>query len=111
MSIGIVVPGVSSSVILMILGIYNTYITSVASMNLPILLPLGIGIVIGSIIFLKVIQYLLNHFYTQTFYSIIGFVIGSTLILYPGFSFNLEGLISALLFIFSFIISLKLENT
>ncbi len=83
MSVGIVVPGVSSSVILMSLGIYNIYLSSIATFNISILVPLGIGVVIGSIVFLKIIQFLLNNYYTATFYIIIGFVLGSVLVIYP----------------------------
>ena len=83
MSAGVVIPGVSSSVILMILGVYTTYLSAVASVNLSILFPMGIGLLIGSIVFLKLIQFLFNKYYVQTFYGIIGFVLGSVLVLYP----------------------------
>ena len=43
---GIVVPGVSSTVILMLLGVYSAYLNSVSNFYLPILIPLGIGIAI-----------------------------------------------------------------
>lgn len=46
MSIGIVVPGVSSSVILMLLGVYSTYLTAVANVQFSILIPLAIGIIL-----------------------------------------------------------------
>ncbi len=108
MSIGIVMPGVSSSVILMALGVYSTYLNAIATVNLSILVPMGIGLVIGAILFLKVIQFLLLHYYTQTFYMIIGFVIGSVLILYPGISFTLEGCISILLFLLGFWVRIKI---
>ncbi len=85
MSIGIVVPGVSSSVILISLGIYTTYLDAIANVDLCILFPLGIGILIGGFIFLKLIQFLLCNYHTQTFYAIIGFVLGSVLVLYPRF--------------------------
>lgn len=113
MSIGVVVPGVSSTLILMCFGVYNIYISSIASINLSILIPMGIGLLLGSILFLKIIQVLLNKYYSQTFYGIIGFVLGSVFILYPGFSFNLEGVISILLFLIGLFISYnfeKLEN-
>lgn len=83
MSIGIVVPGVSSTIILMLLGIYPIYLNSVSTLYLPVLIPITIGVVIGSIIFMKIIKYLLDKFYTQTMYSIIGFTLGSVFILLP----------------------------
>lgn len=110
MSIGIVMPGVSSSVILMALGVYSTYLNAIATIDLTVLIPMGIGVVLGSLLFLKVIQFLLNHYYTQTFYLIIGFVLGSVLILYPGFDFTLEGFISLALLVLGFWIGLKFER-
>ena len=88
MSIGIIVPGVSSTVILMLLGVYSTYLMSVAGLYLPILFPMGVGIIIGSLICMKIIKYLLDNYYIQTFYSIIGFTMGSVFVLYPGISFG-----------------------
>ena len=85
MSAGVVIPGVSSSVILMTLGVYTTYLTAVSNVDLSILSPMGIGLLIGSILFLKLIQFLFSKYYAQTFYGIIGFVLGSVLVLYPRF--------------------------
>ena len=83
MSIGIVVPGVSSTIILMLLGVYSVYLQSVANLYLPVLIPLGIGLVLGSIIVMKITKKLLETHYGKTFYSIIGFTIGSVFVLLP----------------------------
>lgn len=102
MSIGIVVPGVSSTIILMLLGVYSIYLSSVSSMYLPVLIPMGIGILLGSIFFMKVTKYLLDKFYTQTFCTIIGFSLGSIFVLLPNITFNFEGFIGILLAIIGF---------
>ena len=83
MSVGIVVPGVSSTIILMLLGVYSVYLQSVANLYLPVLIPLGIGLILGSIIVMKLTKKLLEKYYAQTFYSIIGFTIGSIFVLLP----------------------------
>ena len=83
MSIGIVVPGVSSTIILMLLGTYSVYLQSVANLYLPVLIPMGIGLVLGSIIVMKLTKKLLEKYYAKTFYSIIGFTIGSIFVLLP----------------------------
>lgn len=105
MSIGIVVPGVSSTLILMCFGIYNTYLDAISILNLSILIPLGTGVIIGGIIFLKLIKYLLDHYYMQTFYSIIGFTLGSILVLYSPLTFDITGLISIILLVICFYIA------
>lgn len=65
MSIGVVFPGVSSSVLLMILGIYDVYLIAVASLNFSILIPMAIGLVLGGIIFLFIIRYFLNNYFSR----------------------------------------------
>ena len=99
MSVGVVVPGVSSTVILMLLGVYSSYLTSVARVYLPVLVPIGIGLFIGSLIWMKLIKFLLNKYHNQTFYSIIGFTIGSVFVLYSGITFDLNGVTSILCFL------------
>lgn len=110
MSIGVVVPGVSSSVLLMLLGVYDIYLSSVSSCNIPILFPMGIGLCIGGILFLKLTKHCLEHFPSQTYYSIIGFVLGSILILYPGLSFDVTGLLSVSIFFICFVGTTCLEK-
>ncbi len=110
MSIGIVVPGVSSTLILMCFGIYNVYLQAISNLNLGILIPLGIGVVIGGIVFLKLIKYLLDNYYLQTFYSIIGFTLGSVLVLYCPISFDITGFFSFLLLIVGFYIAGMFEK-
>lgn len=83
MSAGIIIPGVSSTLILMLLGIYEPYLDAVSVVYLPFLFPLCIGIFLGSIFFMKITKFLLDRFYPQTFFTIIGFTIGSIFVLYP----------------------------
>lgn len=87
MSAGIIIPGVSNTLILMLLGIYEYYLDAVSVIYLPFLFPLLIGVIIGSIFFMKLTKFLLDKFYPQTFFAIIGFTLGSILILYPRFYF------------------------
>ncbi len=83
MSFGIIVPGVSSTIILMLLGVYSIYLQSIANIYLPILVPMGIGLIVGSILVMKLTKKLLEKYYGETFYSIIGFTIGSIFVLLP----------------------------
>ena len=105
MSLGVVVPGVSSTVILMLLGVYETYLYAVSIMNMRILLPMGIGLLIGGFLCMKLIQFLLNKYHSQTYYSILGFVLGSVFILLPNISFNTTGILSILFCLIGIIIS------
>lgn len=76
---------------------YNIYLNSVSNIYLPILIPIGIGLILGGIIFMKLTKFLLNKFYIQTFSAIIGFTLGSILILVPNVNNIKELIISILL--------------
>ena len=77
MSGGVIIPGISSTLILMILGVYDAYLISISSLYFPFLFPLLIGLSIGSFIWMKIIKYLLDKFYEPTFFCIIGFTLGT----------------------------------
>ena len=90
MSVGVVVPGVSSTIILMLLGVYSVYLQSISNLYLPVLIPLAIGLLLGSFLFMKITKWLLNQFYAPTFYSMIGFTLGSVFVLLPELSNLME---------------------
>lgn len=104
MSIGIVVPGVSSTIILTLLGVYSIYLSSVSNLFLPVLIPIGIGLVIGGFIFMKLIKYFIDNHYACTFYSIIGFTLGSILVLIPTCTSTIEFVISLLCIVLGFLL-------
>ena len=58
---------------------------------------------------MKIIQYLLNKYHSQTIFGIIGFSLGSVLILYPGYAFNLTSFISIILLILGFVIGKNIK--
>lgn len=110
MSAGVVIPGVSNTVILMILGTYNIYLEALATLNFAVLVPMGIGLLIGGFLFLKLIEFLFLKYKTYTYYAIIGFTVGSIFVLFPGFNFDLISFASILIMLVSFFISYKLST-
>lgn len=110
MSAGVVIPGVSSSVILMIMGLYETYLSAISNLNFLILIPMGIGLSFGGYLFLKLINVLFKYFRSYTYYTIVGFTIGSIFILFPAIYFSIETFIGISLFVLCFFISSRLEK-
>ena len=110
MSAGIVIPGVSKSVILMLLGLYQIYLSAISSLNLSFLLPIGIGLLIGGTLFLCLINFLFKFVKSYTYFGIIGFILGSIFVIYPGFSFDMRGVGSIVLLIISFVIGSRLSR-
>lgn len=86
MSIGVVIPGISNTIILMLLGVYNIYLSSLSNIYLPVIIPMGLGLLLGCLVFMKLTNFLLKNFHTKTFFSIIGFSLGSIFVLIPNIS-------------------------
>ena len=78
-----VIPGVSGSMILMLLGYYDSVINAMNELRtgdfsaLAILLPYVIGLLIGIVSIAKLIDFLLRKYPEYTFCAIFGLVIGS----------------------------------
>ena len=104
MSIGVIVPGVSNTIILMLMGVYNIYLHSLSNLHFPVLIPMGLGLILGSFIFMKLTNFLLKNYHDETFFSIIGFSLGSIFVLMPNISFDLNTLISLLCILLGFTI-------
>lgn len=76
-AISTIIPGISSTVLLTMIGMYDVYIGAINTFNIEILFFIAIGVFIGFLILSKIISYLLNRYYSYTFYAIIGFVIST----------------------------------
>lgn len=117
-----VIPGVSGTAIMMLIGYYNIVITMISSLtsidyifsHLGIIFPFAFGFVIGVIIISKMMNYLLKKHETKTYYGIIGLVCSSILIMIVktfNVNFDVFTLVTGLiLFLIGFYISKKLEN-
>jgi len=82
-----IIPGVSGGTIIVILGIFDKLMNSIASLfkrnafnrkeSIFFLLQLMIGCLIGLISFANLIDFFINHFPTQTIYFFIGLILFS----------------------------------
>lgn len=103
-----ILPGVSGSLVLLILGLYTTFTTAVSTFNIPLLIPIGLGVLIGIVTMTKVIEALLRRFPQPTYFAICGLILGSIFSVYPGFTMDVLGFISVVTFALGFGISLIL---
>lgn len=110
MSAGIIIPGVSKTAILIMFGVYSSYLTAIATLNFDFLIPIGIGLIGGSIVFMYLINFLFSHFKSYTYFLILGFVIGSCFIIYPGFNFNQKYILGILIAFVCFYFVKKLDK-
>lgn len=110
-AISMVIPGISGSLMLTIMGMYETSITAVKDLNIALIAPVGIGAVVGILSGAKIISLLLKKFRQSTYSVIIGLIVGSLLTIFPSdFSFNSEGIIGIVLGIIGFIIPILFDR-
>ena len=70
-----IVPGVDSAVIMSSLGLYELYVSSIANLDMSVLLPALIGLVLGAAAISAGMNFLLKKAYTLTFSIIFGLFI------------------------------------
>lgn len=79
-----ILPGLSGSFVLILLGNYQLVaIDAINEMNLKIILPVGIGAVVGLVAFSHFLSWLFKTFKNQTISSLTGFIFGSLGIIWP----------------------------
>lgn len=83
-SAAMVLPGISGSFMLLVIGVYSTIMGAIKNLEFDVILVTGLGILIGIVFMSKVINYFLTHYRTGTFAVIIGMVIGSIAVIFPG---------------------------
>ena len=79
-----ILPGLSGSFVLILMGNYQlVMIDAVNNMDLGILIPVGVGAVIGLIIFSHFLSWVFKKYRDQTISLLTGFILGSLSVLWP----------------------------
>lgn len=85
-----IMPGLSGSLVLLILGGYQTVIQAVDEMNIPILIPVAIGVILGIVLCAKLITICLKKWQRGTYAVILGLIVGSFYAIWPRESTSTE---------------------
>ncbi len=78
-----ILPGISGSFILLLVGVYPLIIAATASLQMPILAAFALGCLVGIMSFSRVVSWLLKHYAGATMSVLTGLMLGSTLKLWP----------------------------
>ncbi|MCM1054205.1 MAG: DUF368 domain-containing protein [Bacteroides sp.] len=105
-AVAMIIPGVSGSFIMVLLGTYSTVISAIKDFDLAVLIPTGIGVVMGLILGARLIRLLLKKARLMVFSAILGMCAGSLYAILPeGFGLNIDTLIGAFALIVGGVIS------
>lgn len=92
-AVAMIVPGISGSLLMLILGVYPIVMKSIPALFVPsqtfhaliLLLPNGAGVLIGLLCGAQLVKYLLKRAPNHTYAVIFGLLCGSAFNLFPGF--------------------------
>lgn len=76
-----IVPGFSSSTLLLFFGIYETMAAGIKTLSLPVILPLGITMLATLLLFSRAMRTLFDKYHSVASHGIMGFVLATTLML------------------------------
>lgn len=82
-AVTMIIPGISGTAILMMIGVYKELLKALSNIfsNISTIIPFGIGLIIGTILTIKLIDYLFNNYKSKTYSAILGFSYSSIVIM------------------------------
>lgn len=95
-TIGMILPGISGSFIMLLLGVYAMTLKAITEFNLMILIPVAAGVGLGGILGVKIVKNLILQHPQAMYLGILGLMTGSLFIIFPGFALDREGMVSLL---------------
>ncbi len=81
--LGLLLPGISGSFVLVILGKYEAILSALAALDLDVLMPLGLGVGIGLAAFARIIGWLLEHHHRGVMLTICGTLLATLAVVWP----------------------------
>ena len=78
-----ILPGISGSFILVLLGMYGTVLAAVKSLDLLFLAVFAVGAGCGLLCFSRLLHWLLHHYHQGTMALLTGFLFGSLAVVWP----------------------------
>jgi len=81
-AIAMIIPGISGTFLLLVIGLYHTFVQAVGDLNFPLLAPVVIGVGIGLFAGAALVRFLLAKVPRETYGAVLGLVAGSVIVLY-----------------------------
>ena len=92
-----IIPGFSSSTLLLFFGIYESMSEGISTLNFGVLIPLGCAMLATLLLFSRLMKLVFDHFYAIVSHCVLGFVIATTLMILPSFKTSVQNILVYLL--------------
>lgn len=97
-AVALVLPGISVSYMLLVLGLYEETMKAISTFDVLFLLPLGLGLVLGIVLTTKLLELAMVKYPGPTYLIILGFIIASCIDVFPGIPGGIHLVFSILMF-------------
>lgn len=98
-AIGSIIPGISSSFVLIHIGSYDDLLRAIATANAPVLVPAALGFGLGIVLLVRAVERTFARYHGLAYYSIIGFLLGSALLIWPDITLGWMLVVDATVFV------------
>jgi len=88
--VGTVVPGISTSFVLIRLGWYQAYLSAVSGVSIPQLALIAAGFALSAFACMHMVQRLFDRHTGHAYYAVLGFLLVSVALVFPGFTLGRE---------------------
>ena len=85
-----ILPGISGSFILLLIGMYGPVITAIKELDIAVAATFAAGCALGLMLFVRLLSWLLKHFHDALLSLLCGVLLGSVWILWPWKSGGIE---------------------
>lgn len=111
-AVALVLPGISVSYMLVLMGIYDTTVAAISRLDILYLMPMALGVFLGIVLVTKLLENAMEKHPEPTYIIILGFMIGSIIQVFPGLPSGIvEWLLSASLAIVGFDVILSISGS
>lgn len=107
---GTLMPGISTSLILIFLGLYEPFLTALNTFDISMLFFIGLGAVAAAVPVIFFVKKMFDKYHGSTHYCVFGFLIASIVVIFPGFEWAFAQFINILLLIAGFFASYFLDK-
>jgi len=107
-AIGSIIPGISSSFVLIYIGAYDDLLRAIATANAAVLIPAALGFGLAALLLLRAVERVFARYRGLAYYSIIGFLLGSALLIWPDISLGWMIMLDAAIFLGGILLSAAL---
>lgn len=83
LAVGVIIPGISASFLLIYMGTYEAILSAIASISLRVLFFAGLGFLAMGLVLLALVNTLFKRFRDVCYFAIAGFVVGSVILVLP----------------------------